>query len=178
MKRTLQLIVATLAMVAATAYADGVKAAYHFNMGLAQADAGLRNINNHLNADAGAKIVVVAHGKGIDFLLPGAKTPKGGEFTGAISALAAKGVEFRVTVAPNLLAELENDQREVRAQLSAKDIQVQGELSPISPADFEAQLKQDPMASELLQGGIDGFIKAREQLAALLRETFLSTTEI
>ncbi len=43
---------------------------------------------------------------------------------------------------------------------------------------LSAQLKQDPMASELLQGGIDGFIKAREQLAALLRETFLSTTEI
>lgn len=96
MKRTLQFIVAALAMLVATAHADGVKAAYHFNMGVAQAAAGLRNINNHLNADASAKIVVVAHGKGIDFLLPGAKTPQGGEFTGTISALAAKGVEFRV----------------------------------------------------------------------------------
>ena len=101
----------------------------------------------------------------------------GASFRSIDQVLGLSGCDL-LTVAPNLLAELENDQREVRAQLSAKDIQVQGELSPISPADFEAQLKQDPMASELLQGGIDGFIKAREQLAALLRETFLSTTEI
>jgi transaldolase len=101
----------------------------------------------------------------------------GASFRSIDQVLGLSGCDL-LTVAPNLLAELENDQREVQAQLSAKDIKVQGELSPISPADFEAQLKQDPMASELLQGGIDGFIKAREQLAALLRETFLSTTEI
>ena len=101
----------------------------------------------------------------------------GASFRSIDQVLGLSGCDL-LTVAPNLLAELENDQREVQAQLSAKDIQVQGELSPISHAEFDAQLKQDPMASELLQGGIDGFIKAREQLAALLRETFLSTTEI
>ncbi|MFM1922373.1 MAG: DsrE family protein [Burkholderiaceae bacterium] len=94
MTRYLQAMVATLALVAASAYADGVKAVYHFNLGVAQAAAGLRNISNHLNADPTAKIVVVGHGKGIDFLLPGAKTPNGGEFAGSIAGLAARGVEF------------------------------------------------------------------------------------
>ena len=54
---------------------------------------------------------------------------------------------------------------------------MQGELSPISQAAFLEQLKQDQMASELLQGGIQGFIKAREQLAALLGQTFLNPVE-
>ncbi|GAA6141429.1 DsrE family protein [Hydrogenophaga sp. 5NK40-0174] len=77
--------------------ADGaVKAVYHFADGVAQASQGLRNINNHLNADPTVKIVVVAHGKGIDFLLEGAKTPEGSPFSGSIGDLAARGVEFRV----------------------------------------------------------------------------------
>ena len=74
---------------------DGIKAVYHMTDGVEQADRGLRNVQNHLNADATAKIVVVGHGKGIDFMLEGAKTPKGGDFAGLISGLAAKGVEFR-----------------------------------------------------------------------------------
>lgn len=95
----------------------------------------------------------------------------GASFRSIEQVLGLSGCDL-LTVAPNLLEQLENDQREVQAQLSAKDIQSQGELSPISHADFDAQLKQDQMASELLQGGIDGFIKAREQLAALLKESF------
>ena len=34
------------------------------------------------------------------------------------------------------------------------------------------------MAFQLLQGGIDGFIKAREQLATLLRQSFGLDAEI
>ena len=74
---------------------DAIKAVYHFTDGVEQAARGLRNIQNHLNADPTAKIVAVGHGKGIDFMLEGAKTPKGGDFAGLISGLAAKGVEFR-----------------------------------------------------------------------------------
>ena len=74
---------------------DGIKAVYHMTDGVEQAARGLRNVQNHLNADPSAKIVVVGHGKGIDFMLEGAKTPNGGEFAGTISGLAAKGVEFR-----------------------------------------------------------------------------------
>jgi intracellular sulfur oxidation DsrE/DsrF family protein len=39
---------------------------------------------------------VVAHGLGIDFLLEGATNQMEQPFTGAISDLASKGVEFRV----------------------------------------------------------------------------------
>ena len=86
--------------------ADGAKAAgkadqpnkviYHINGGLEQATDGLRNIRNHLSADPKAKIVVVTHYKGIDFLLDGAVNQMEQPFAGAIGELAAKGVEFRV----------------------------------------------------------------------------------
>jgi transaldolase len=42
----------------------------------------------------------------------------------------------------------------------------------ISKAEFKQQLESDLMAFQLLQSGIDGFIKAREQLALLLRQSF------
>jgi intracellular sulfur oxidation DsrE/DsrF family protein len=37
----------------------------------------MNNIRNHPDADPTAKIVVVAHGPGIEFLLEGAKDTKG-----------------------------------------------------------------------------------------------------
>ena len=101
----------------------------------------------------------------------------GASFRSIDQVLGLSGCDL-LTVAPNLLAELENDFREVQPQLSAAAIPVQADLQPISYAEFQEQLEQDQMTSELLQGGIQGFIKAREQLAALLRETFLSPTEI
>ncbi|TQR72353.1 transaldolase [Acinetobacter sp. RF14B] len=101
----------------------------------------------------------------------------GASFRSIDQVLGLSGCDL-LTVAPNLLAELENDFREVQPQLSAAAIHVQADLQPISYAEFQEQLEQDQMASELLRGGIQGFIKAREQLAALLRETFLSPTEI
>lgn len=100
----------------------------------------------------------------------------GASFRSIDQVLGLSGCDL-LTVAPNLLAELNHDQREVQPQLSATAITVQGELSPISQAAFLEQLKQDQMASELLQGGIQGFIKAREQLAELLGQTFLNPIE-
>ena len=88
----LMLSAASLSMAAD----DVIKTVYHFSDGIAQASQGLRNINNHLNADPTAKIVVVAHGKGIDFLLEGARTTDDKDFSGLIGALATRGVEFRV----------------------------------------------------------------------------------
>lgn len=73
-----------------------VKAVYHINTNIENAAQSLGNINNHLKADPSAKIVVVTHSLGIDFLLAGAKDSKGREFAGTVSALASKGVEFRV----------------------------------------------------------------------------------
>ncbi|MEK9776626.1 MAG: DsrE family protein [Quisquiliibacterium sp.] len=76
--------------------ADEIKTVYHLNAGLEQASAGIRNIRNHLNADPNAKIVVVTHSKGIDFLLDGAKDKNGNPFDISVQALKERKVEFRV----------------------------------------------------------------------------------
>jgi intracellular sulfur oxidation DsrE/DsrF family protein len=73
-----------------------VKAVYHVNTGVDTVHPVLRNVRNHMNADPKAKIVVVTHSKGIDFLLQDAKDSKGNEFASTVSDLASKGVEFRV----------------------------------------------------------------------------------
>ncbi|MBU3724985.1 MAG: hypothetical protein FGM18_05670 [Burkholderiaceae bacterium] len=81
--------------IAATAN-DSIKVVYHVNEGVQQASRAIGNIRNHLNADPKAKIVVVTHGPGIDFLLEGAENMAGTKFTGAIAELVGRGVEFRV----------------------------------------------------------------------------------
>lgn len=73
-----------------------IKVVYHIDEGLEKAAALLRNVNNHLNADPGAKIVVVGHSHGIDFMLDGAKDKNGNPFDATIDTLQARGVEFRV----------------------------------------------------------------------------------
>jgi len=78
------------------AHAQDIKVVYHVNNGIDTAAATLNNIQNHLSADPKAKIVVVTHGPGIDFLLQDAKDSKGREFSAAVSDLAGKGVDFRV----------------------------------------------------------------------------------
>jgi intracellular sulfur oxidation DsrE/DsrF family protein len=88
------LALAAAAVVAARA-AEPVKVVYHLNEGAEQATRAITNIRNHLSADPTAKIVVVAHGRGIDFLLKDAKTPAGSPFVTDIDELALRGVEFR-----------------------------------------------------------------------------------
>lgn len=78
------------------AMAQGVKAVYHVNTGVETIAAILNNVRNHLNADPSAKLVVVTHGPGVDFLLEGAKDSKGREFSGSVGDLSTKGVQFRV----------------------------------------------------------------------------------
>ena len=85
-----------LTMVATFAGAQETKVVYHVNTGVENSAAILANITNHLNAEPKAKIVVVTHGPGIDFLLSDAKDSKGREFSGPVSALAGRGVEFKV----------------------------------------------------------------------------------
>lgn len=75
---------------------DVIKTVYHMSEGIPQATRGLNNIRNHLAADPKAKIVVVALGPGVDFLLQGATNQSNQPFTGAIADLANQGVEFRV----------------------------------------------------------------------------------
>ena len=85
-----------LALSLGSAHAQDIKVVYHVNTGVDTAAAILGNVRNHLSADPTAKITVVTHGPGIDFLLDGAKDSKGREFSGMVSDLAGKGVQFRV----------------------------------------------------------------------------------
>jgi len=83
---------------AATAQDRGgpVKVVYHVSEGNAQALNALRNIGNHLAADPTAKIVVVTHAGGVNFLLDGATDSNGAPFEAVVQQLTARGVEFRV----------------------------------------------------------------------------------
>lgn len=91
-------LLALLLAVMAPSHAadDAIKTVYHMSEGIPQASRAINNIRNHLAADPKAKIVVVTHGLGIDFLLDGAVNQMDQPFAGAIGELAGKGVEFRV----------------------------------------------------------------------------------
>lgn len=73
-----------------------IKVVYHLSEGIPQASRAIGNIRNHLAADPTAKIVVVTHGLGIDFLIDGAVNQLDQPFAGSVSDLVSKGVEFRV----------------------------------------------------------------------------------
>lgn len=85
-----------LTLGATLASAQESRVVYHITTGLDTVAAAMSNIQNHLNADPKAKIVVVTNGPGIDFLMADAKDSKGREFSGAVSDLSSQGVEFRV----------------------------------------------------------------------------------
>lgn len=72
------------------------RVAYHFGDGVEQAWRGLQYIRNHLEADPSARITVVAHAAGVDFLMKGAKSSRGNEFRHAIEELDLLGVVFKV----------------------------------------------------------------------------------
>lgn len=92
----LMLVMALCSWTAAAETAkDGVKVVYHLNDSSA-ARAALGNIRNHLAADPAARIVVVTHGPGVDFLLEGAKDKNGNPFDISVEELAGKGVGFAV----------------------------------------------------------------------------------
>ncbi len=96
--RTLLAFIATVTMSLAWAASvdDPVKIVYHFDSGFEQATKGLRNIKNHLDVDPKAKIVVVAHAQGVQFLLDGATNATGNPYNIPTEELASRGVEFRV----------------------------------------------------------------------------------
>ena len=69
---------------------------YHINEGVKKAPAVLRNIGNHLSVDPSAKIVVVSHALGVDFLMDGAKDKNGNPYNIPVEELSARGVTFDV----------------------------------------------------------------------------------
>ena len=95
---------ALLALAGCTA-TDGVdpkavvgpdKIVYHVNDTGAQGANTLRNNNNHLEINPQAKIVVVAHAQGVDFLFDGAKDRNGNPYNIAVEELKGRGVKFDV----------------------------------------------------------------------------------
>ena len=52
--------------------------------------------NAYLDDSPEARLVIVAHGPGIDFLLEGAEDRRGNPYEPAVMSLVARGVEFRV----------------------------------------------------------------------------------
>ncbi len=71
------------------------KVVYHINNSANATDV-LRNIGNHLSVDPTAKIVVVSHALGVDFLMENAKDKNGNPYNIPVEALTAKGVTFDV----------------------------------------------------------------------------------
>ena len=80
---------------AGMAAAPQIKVVYHVSNSDVATGA-LNNIRNHLNASPSAKIVVVTHGAGIDFLIDGAKNANGNPYDIPVQELADRGVEFKV----------------------------------------------------------------------------------
>jgi len=72
-----------------------IKSLYHINDS-ATAMVAMNNINNQLAASPKDQIVVVTHGKGIDFLLQDATDKDGNPYNVKVEALQAKKVDFRV----------------------------------------------------------------------------------
>lgn len=100
----------------------------------------------------------------------------GASFRSTAQVLALAGCDL-LTVAPNLLAQLQEDPSNVEAQLIA--VPSSHETAPeLLEHDFKTALERDLMASQLLQAGIDGFIKARDQLNTLLRQSFGENAEL
>ncbi|MGO4329680.1 DsrE family protein [Cupriavidus sp. 2TAF22] len=73
-----------------------VKVVYQLSEGTDQAVRAMGNLRNHLNGAPDTKIVVVALGYGVDFIIDGARDARGNTFEAAIASLASSGVEFRV----------------------------------------------------------------------------------
>ena len=72
------------------------KVVYHLNAGLDQATNGLRNIRNHLEVNPKARIVVVTHALGVDFLMRDKKDANGNPYEVTVQELKSQGVRFDV----------------------------------------------------------------------------------
>ena len=56
----------------------------------------IRNIGNHHRADPKIKIIVIALGAGVDFLVDGAADERGNSYDALVDPLMLEGIEFRV----------------------------------------------------------------------------------
>ena len=94
-KLTNGLLAATLALASSVAWAQDT-VVYHINDAAESALSTLRNMKNHLDTDPTAKLTLVAHAQGVDFLMDGAKDKNGAAYAGPVSALKSRGVNFEI----------------------------------------------------------------------------------
>ena len=87
--------VALLMCTVAACAEDAIKTVYHLP-DERLATLAMNNINNHLAADPGAKIVVVALSTGVRPFTFGAQDAGGRLYADWVDQLTAKGVEFRI----------------------------------------------------------------------------------
>ena len=97
----------------------------------------------------------------------------GASFRSTEQVLALAGCDL-LTIAPTLLDQLKATNVPVNQQLSIEQAQQAEPMQRlnVTHAAFDEMLNQDQMAFELLQAGVDGFIKARDQLSNQLRKSF------
>jgi intracellular sulfur oxidation DsrE/DsrF family protein len=94
---TLRKTALALALVACSGLAAAQDTVvYHVNDTAAQALGTLRNIRNHLDTDPTAKVTVVTHAFGVDFLMEGMKDRNESPFAATVAGLVARGVKFEV----------------------------------------------------------------------------------
>ena len=86
---------ASLAAAVAVCADDAIKTVYHLPDDRL-ATLAMNNISNHLTADPGVKIVVVALSTGVRAFTFGAQDAGGRPYAEWVDQLAAKGVEFRI----------------------------------------------------------------------------------
>jgi hypothetical protein len=72
------------------------KVVYHVNDAAQQALGALRNLKNHLDTDPSARISVVTHAQGVDFLMQDAKDRNGNPYEIAVQELVKRGVTFEI----------------------------------------------------------------------------------
>jgi intracellular sulfur oxidation DsrE/DsrF family protein len=93
------LILSAMAMLAAVTGAaradDPIKVVYHLS-DEQSATLAMFNISNHMTADPGAKIILVALSRGVKVFTFGAQDATSRPFADWVEQLTAKGVEFRV----------------------------------------------------------------------------------
>jgi uncharacterized protein len=86
----------TLGMADPKASVAEDKVVYHVNNSAQQAADALRNIGNHLEVNPKAKIVVVTHALGVDFLFKEARDKNGNPYNVTVEGLKERGVQFDV----------------------------------------------------------------------------------
>lgn len=98
----------------------------------------------------------------------------GASFRSTAQILALAGCDL-LTIAPALLQSLSEDTAtQLQPQLTLQQAAASTPIARLvlDQASFQQLLEKDLMSFELLQQGIDGFIKARQQLAQALRQSF------